>query len=40
LSRGREQEIADAFDAAARATGVAGRPVVVDLDTEGAFLLT
>ena len=34
-----EQAIAEAFDASARATGVAGRSVVVELDTEGAFLL-
>jgi homoserine kinase len=39
LSRGNEQAIAEAFDASARATGVAGRSVVVELDTEGAFLL-
>jgi homoserine kinase len=39
LTRGSEAAVAAAFDAAARANGVAGRATVVDLETDGAFLL-
>lgn len=39
LSRGAESRIAEAFDAAARANGVAGRSLVVELETDGAVLL-
>jgi homoserine kinase len=40
LSRRNDQAITDAFDATARANGVAGRSIVVDLETEGAALLS
>ena len=39
LTRGDESGVAEAFDAAARANGVAGRSMVVELETEGAVLV-
>jgi homoserine kinase len=39
LTRGSEMAVASAFEAAARANGVAGHTAIVDLDADGAFLL-
>ncbi len=39
LTRGAEEPVAEAFENAARANGVAGRSLVVDLEAEGASLL-
>jgi homoserine kinase len=40
LTCGREAEVAAAFEATARANGVAGHALVVDLETEGARIIS
>ena len=40
LTAGREVAVASAFEAVARSNGVAGRTLIVDLETRGAYFLT